>query len=165
MKISKIISLLLAFIFAFALSSCKGEETPTNDEWAEVFSDGGMSITLTSKFYKSLTDSATPSYRSSEVTVTTQKTAFSTVGSSILTPESYALELMSSSGISEDVKSLDRCAYFSSTVTLDGEELFYSAFCYKSADSYWVVKFFSANELRSKYETRFVEWAQTVKFE
>ena len=165
MKISKLISLLLLFVFAFSLASCGEDEPPVNDEWAEVFSDGGMSITLTSKFYNSLTGSATPSYRSAEVSVTTQKTAFTTVGTSILTPESYAREIMSSSGISEEVKGLGGCAYFSSTVTLDVEELFYSAFCYKSADSYWVVKFFTAIELRSKYETRFIEWAETVKFE
>ena len=157
---------LILVLLTLSLSFVGCGETPEEtDVWPMSHTSGEITITLTNEFFVIDPENSTARFSSRSVTVTAQKTLFTTLGTSVLTPASYAREVLSTHGITAEVYETDSYAYFSFNETVDGAEYYYKDFCYKSEDAYWVVQFLCPISVRSAYDTQFDVWASTVIFD
>jgi hypothetical protein len=161
-NIFRSLSLILVLLTLTLASVGCGETTDEPDVWPMSFSGEGITITLTNEFFELDPENSTTKYSSKAVTVTTQKTPFTTVGTSVLTPASYALEVLGTHGIVADVAEIADYACFSFAEMVGDKEYYYKAYCYKSSDAYWVVQFSCPMAERNAYDAQFDEWASTV---
>ncbi len=155
--------ILLVLSVSISAAGCDGNDG--NDVWPMSHTSDQITITLTNEFFVLDPDSSTARFASRSVTVTAQKTPFSSIGTSVLTPASYALEMMSLHGIASEVHETDDYARFSFNEAVDGDEYYYEAYCYKTESAYWVVQFSCPISVRSAYDTQFDVWASTVIFD
>lgn len=133
----------------------------------KVFSDHGMSITLTNQFSKLDVEGFTNCYDSSRIVVLVLEEKFSSLQNNY-TLEEYGKAVLSRNNRSstelEEISGLLGFEYeYTNPDTKDTYK--YLAFVYKSNDAFWLVQFATMKENYSEYAPQMIKWAKTVSFE
>ena len=136
---------------------------------SKVFTENGMSITLTDEFKQVQMENYTNSYDSAEVAVFALKEDFALVdGFENYTLEQYGnLVLQNNNLSSSELKNVDGLTRFEyESTNSDTKDTYkYFAFVYKSNDAFWLVQFATLTENADDYNAQIVEWAKTISFE
>lgn len=160
--ISIIVGIIIGYIIGVMLFSSEKEEP-------KVFSENGMSITLTNEFKESEAENYTNCYDSANVAIFALKEEFSLLdGSEDYTLEEYGnLVLKSNNHSSAELKEIDGLTGFEYEFTNPdtNDEYQYFSFVYKSEDAFWLVQFATPEENEEEYRSKITQWAKTVSFE
>ncbi len=166
--ISIIVGFIIGNIIGFMLFKDQQEDP-------RVFSDNGMSITLTNEFIESQAEKYTNYYYSDNVDVLVLKEDFALLDDiKDYTLEEYAdflIEINSSLSeieiSSSELKKVDGLTWFEYEYTSSDTSNKYQilSFVYKSTDAFWVVEFGTPEEIEDEYRSKITEWAKTVSFE
>ena len=158
-----IVILILAAIFGAIMGrSCARVVQPQD------FTVDNMTITLSSEFRAADYEGFTQCYESRNMGVSVLKESFSQYP--ILedyTLEEYGDAVMWANGLTDS--SLTPYAdfmYFTYTSTDDAGNTFgYLATVHKGSDGFWLIQFSTLEEKYPDYESQFLEWAETVRFD
>ncbi len=135
----------------------------------KVFSENGMSITLTNEFRQTQIQNFTNCYDSAKVAVFALKEEFALAeGFENYTLEQYGnLVLQNNSFSSSELKKIDGLTEFEYEFTNpDTKDTYkYFSFVYKSNDAFWLVQFATLTENVDEYSPKIIEWAKTISFE
>jgi len=135
----------------------------------KVFSENGMSITLTNEFKQTKTESYTNCYDSAHVAVFALKESFALAKDfEKYTVEQYGeLVLQSNNLSSSKLKDIDGLTGFEyESTNPDTKETFkYVSFVYKSKDAFWLVQFAVRTADIDEYGAKITDWAKTVSFQ
>ncbi len=135
----------------------------------KVFSENGMSITLTNEFMKTQMQSFTNCYDSAKVAVFALKEEFTLAdGFENYTLEQYGNLVLQNNGFSSsELKNTDGLTGFEyERNNPDTQDTYkYFSFVYKSNDAFWLVQFATLTENADEYGSKIIEWAKTVAFE
>ena len=158
-----IVILILAAIFGAIMGrSCARVVQPQD------FTVDNMTITLSSEFRAADYEGFTQCYESRNMGVSVLKESFSQYP--ILedyTLEEYGDAVMWANGLTDS--SLTPYAdfmYFTYTSTDDAGNTFgYLATVHKGSDGFWLIQFSTLEEKYPDYESQFLQWAETVRFD
>ena len=158
-----IVILILAAIFGAIMGrSCARVVQPQD------FTVDNMTITLSSEFRAADYEGFTQCYESRNMGVSVLKESFSQYP--ILedyTLEEYGDAVMWANGLTDS--SLTPYAdfmYFTYTSTDDAGNTFgYLATVHQSNDAFWLIQFSTLEEKYPDYESQFLQWAETVRFD
>ena len=158
-----IVILILAAIFGAIMGrSCARVVQPQD------FTVDNMTITLNSEFREADYEGFTKCYESYNMGVSVLKESFSQYP--ILedyTLEEYGDAVMWANGLTDS--SLTPYAdfmYFTYTSTDDAGNTFgYLATVHQSNDAFWLIQFSTMEEKYPDYESQFLQWAETVRFD
>lgn len=135
----------------------------------KVFSENGMSITLTNEFKQVQMQNYTNCYDSAKVAVFALKEDFTLAdGFENYTLEQYGnLVLQNNNLSSSELKNIDGLTGFEYEFTNpDTKDTYkYFSFVYKSNDAFWLVQFATLTENVDEYSLKIIEWAKTISFE
>ncbi len=135
----------------------------------KVFSENGMSITLTNEFRQVQMQNYTNCYDSAKVAVFALKEEFALAdGFENYTLEQYGnLVLQNNNLTSLELKSVDGLTGFEyeSTNPDTKDTYMYFSFIYKSKDAFWLVQFATLTENADEYNSKITEWAKNISFE
>lgn len=159
--ISAAIGLILGFIIGFLFS-------PNHEPQAKVFSDHGISLTLTDEFIQSEMDGYTGCYGSPDVAVYTLEEKFSlSEGAEDYSIVEYGDLIISQNGLSDiTLQSTGELHYFEYDFTNpeSGKTWQYYSFVYKADDAFWLVQFATLSENAAEYKPLIFDWASSVEF-
>lgn len=154
-----VLSFLLAIIM---LSSCMmlGEKE-------KVFTNSGLSVTLTDKFHEKEHISFTGYYQSSDMLVVTIKEEFSHLQQMDISENSTITEYLElviyANQHSSKVEQKDGIYYFTYESEVSGKDFKYLATAVKSNDAFWLVQFGVLKDSFEKYEETIFKYADSVK--
>ncbi len=159
------LSLVVGFAFGYFLSSALLSGPAVEPQ---VFSDNGMSVTLTNEFQPVQAEGHTHCYESPRVAVFALKEEFTLMeGFETYTLEQYRDLVITNNGISATLKDEDGLkgfAYdYTNPATLDSYH--YVSFVYKTQDAFWLVQFVTMEEDADDYKADIATWAKSVFFE
>lgn len=154
----KILSLILITIALISLVSCSLFEAEE-----KVFEKSGLSITLTEDFVEKEHVSFTGVYESRDVAVYTLKEEFTLLeGSSNMTLNEYTETVILANKLSVSVETKDNLTYFKFDKEVNGKQLSYFAFTYKSEDAFWLVQIACETDDVSDKEEDIFKYANSV---
>ena len=81
------------------------------------------------------------------------------------TVEDYAKAVLANNQVDYEIQTKDDLTYFTYENEANGKTFFYLSSLYKADDAFWLINFACDKNNRDKYETLFLKWASTVKFE
>ena len=136
----------------------------------KTFSEEGLSITLTNKFFDVVLDGYTAAYGTDEVVVLTLKESFSLMaGLEDYTLREYGELIIEANGMAGSVtlQERDGMPYFTyQYANPETKEIFdYTIVLFKSDDAFWTVQFATPVSLTQAYEQSIFQWASSVTFE
>ena len=134
----------------------------------EVFTDSGMSITLTKEFSKQSLDGYTVAYASEKVAVFALKEEFSLLENfENYSLDEYAELVKEANGISAEVYHEDGLTYICKTYKdpESGATFDYFISLYKSDDAFWMVQFAVDETIKDKFDENIRKWAKSVSFD
>lgn len=76
--------------------------------------------------------------------------------------ESYKALLEQANGTTYEFKTVDNVTYFTYDATTD-REYFYLAAIFEGSDAFWLCNFACVKTEQETYESRFIEWAKSIK--
>lgn len=158
-------SLVVGFAIGYFLSSnLLSEPTPE----AQVFTDNGMSITLTNEFQPTQAPSFTHCYESPQVAVFALKEEFSLLeGFETYTLEQYRDLVVSANNIAATQKEEDGLLSFAYDYTNPSttDTYHYVSFVFKTKDAFWTVQFVTTADNADGYNDTITKWAKSISFE
>ncbi len=136
---------------------------------AKIFSQDGMSITLTDEFFETDIENYTVAYDSKDVGVFVLKEEFSYLpeGFENHSLEQYAELVIQANELSSVQVITDEGLTFfeydyTNPETHDNYQFF--SYVYKSSDAFWLVQFTTLDKNAGDYMERITEWAKSVEF-
>lgn len=162
-----ILILVLAFIGGIIIGlmpSVLDMLTPPTDK---VFTDSGITITLTDDFQKVEMDGFEGCYGSTKVSVFVLKEQFDALqGLGELTLTDYAELVIETNGL-ENTEAFEKEGLVCFEYEADTGDGIYSYFAtvHRGEDSFWMVQFATLKKNYDKYFDSFVKWAGSVKLE
>ena len=148
-------------IVGFLLSDPHAAETE------KVFSDAGMSITLTDRFEEQDAEGVTVCYATNEVALFMIKEGFFFYeGLENYTLEEYS-DMCASTAPAEvtELGTVDGMRCFEYTYNSDGNTYYYFVTTHKRSDAFWIIQFSTLEKNADKYKDDFIKWAKSVEFE
>lgn len=133
------------------------------------FSREGMQITLTNAFSEIEVEGYTVCYGSKETAVFTLKEKFSQAeGLESITLEQYGALVLANNQYAASA-SLQKsggltCFEYQHENAGDGKTYHYLTFLYRASDAFWQIQFAASEDDYRKYQSRFYDWAGTVRF-
>lgn len=160
-----IVAVALGAVLGFTLTTALFSQ---RDAQPKVFSDAGMTVTLTNEFKKATAEGYTTAYDSKNVAVFALKESFSSApGMADMTLAQYANLVLQANGYtSSQVHTADGLTWFEFdfTNTQTNEKYHYFAYMYKANDAFWLVQFATLSENVQTYKADIAGWAKSVTF-
>ena len=165
-----IIILCIAFLVGIIVGYGGGNSVFSNlNSREKVFSENGMTITLTNGFKEMEVENYTNCYDSKKVVVFSLKESFSLApGFDKYTLTQYGELVLANNGLySTELKNYDELLGFEYDRTNDetNDTYRYYTFVFKTDDAFWIVQFATKAKNAEKYEDKIIDWAKSVKFE
>ena len=156
-----VIAVLVGLVVGFTISSVSNAVRP------ETFQHDTMQVTLTNRFRQKDYPPFTVCYDSRDVAVMVTQVKFSEVeGLEQLTVREYVDYLVENNEYPSVAHTLDSLEYFDYQWEDPDTDVSYHYFCplYKTADSFWLVQFCTAQNKLDQYWDSMVNWAKSVTF-
>lgn len=163
-KIVSIIVGAIAFVVAFV-----GMQQISLNTNNKKYSSNGFSIELPESFYKKDLASATAYFESKDAIVTALKEDYKTLEVVNINKEStiqdYAKAVGNNNKMTINLKDLKNTnyKYFTYEKTNSSKPFYYVGVIVKSNDAFWLINFGCERKNKTKYETKFLDWAKTIK--
>ncbi len=165
-KRNGVVILILAVIVGILIGILKNIDSflPASDE---VFTKGGMSITLTDEFEEEREDGYTAAYYSDYASVLTLKEEFATApGSENFTIEDYAMLIAESNSLNyEDFAFKNGIATLEFSEQIDEIEFHYFVYLYKASDAFWLIQFTTFEDEVAEHRSTIEKWADSIVFD
>ena len=156
-----VIAVFVGLVVGFTISSISNAERP------ETFQYDTMQVTLTNQFRQKQFAGFTVCYDSRDVAVLVTQVKFAEVeGLEALSVEEYIAVLVENNAYPSKAYTLDSLEYFEYQWENPDDGVTYHYFCplYKTADSFWIVQFCTAQNKLEQYWDSMVSWAKSVTF-
>jgi hypothetical protein len=153
---------LITILFCIALTGCLGEKTKT-------YTSHGASIELPTSFYEKDLASATAYFESNKAIISFVKEEFTILESVGITKDTsldtYAEAVLSNNKLTSEIKKQKEYQYFTYEKSASGKNFFYTSAVFKTDDAFWLINFACDIKDKDAYQTEFLKWADTMKFE
>ena len=157
----KFTSLLLVI---FLICGCSLFEEKTKE-----YSLKGLHVTMGEGMKEEKNDSFTSYLEGKHYIFTSLKETFESLKVVNLTEESkvsdYAKLVIENNKLDKKLIEKDGLTYFKYDSTIEGTKYFYMAFTFKSKDAFWLINFACLDSEKDSYESKFIKWAKTIKFD
>jgi len=173
----KILYFLFATILIITISGCsekkedntnKDKDT-TTEEKNKTYSSHGASIVLPNNFYEKNLASATAYFESTKAILMFLKEDLSSLATINIGKNStlgdYANAVLANNEMTAEVKDHANFKYFTYEKSNNGKDFFYVSTLFKANDAFWLVTFACEKKDQNFYQTEFLKWAETIKFE
>lgn len=132
----------------------------------KVFTDGGMSITLTDEFEAFEAEGFDVAYDSNQIAVLSLEETFASApGAEDLTVEEYAELVLEVNGQNEELKTDNGLVYYEYLAEGDNKVMYhYTVFLFKETDAFWIVQFATYEGKAETHRETIMEWAKSVTF-
>jgi hypothetical protein len=155
---------MLAAAMLLALTGC-----PLGGAAEKTFTRDGLTITLTDEFTeKDDLDGQTVYFEALRYIATALKEEFSMfeefgIDAGNMSIDEYAELVVEVNGFNTSVVKKDGLTTFKYEASVGGQDFTYFATVHKSADAFWLVQFFCETKNYASFESKFIEWAKSVK--
>ena len=125
-----------------------------------------MSITLTNEFKETSYTGFDVVYEADEMFVFVLSESFSLLpGSENYTLQEYAQLVIEANNLENvEIKTEDGLVYFEYTSDKNSHLYHYTAYVYKSSDSFWLIQFATFSSEANEYRNDIKDWAKSVEF-
>lgn len=155
---------LIIFCVSLALASLSG----CSSNSGKTYSKNGISITMSSGFNEKDSDSVTYYLESNDVAFTALKeetAMFTEKGVTVSSLDNYIELILKANKITDSqVTTLSDGKYklFTYEKNINEKDYFYTEVAVKGTDAYWRCIFACNKNDKNKYESKFINWAQTI---
>lgn len=140
------------------------------DKNEKTYSSKGITVTMKDDFYEKTNIAHTLYLESSDVIFLADKESFSMLEEYFdidkdSTLDEYEEIIKTVNQFDDDFKKDENLVYTTYERSVENNDYFYLMSIYKSDDAFWLVNFACLKEDKDKYESNFIKWAKTVKFD